>query len=188
MLRGRMKRKRSGRPGKWLNWLGIPYMFFDCSACIRNGCCDYFRSEYLSGRTPNPCVKCNQYIKFGLLPGKIAATKGVEFDYLQQVIMPVLHGILREKDTCWKKQSISEGSDLFYLPSFTGATEKCDVPLGSLTKKRGSVKLQGELISLFLKRRKARNFYSGDYKDCWCSGPAAILSPVTEKCWGNTRA
>lgn len=28
---------------------------------------DYFVNEYLSGRTPNPCVRCNTYIKFGAL-------------------------------------------------------------------------------------------------------------------------
>ena len=26
-----------------------------------------FYQEYLSGRTPNPCVRCNQFIKFGIL-------------------------------------------------------------------------------------------------------------------------
>lgn len=28
---------------------------------------DYFANEYLSGRTPNPCVECNSKIKFALL-------------------------------------------------------------------------------------------------------------------------
>lgn len=28
---------------------------------------DYFADEYLSGRTPNPCVRCNHWIKFGAL-------------------------------------------------------------------------------------------------------------------------
>jgi tRNA-specific 2-thiouridylase len=28
---------------------------------------DYFVGEYRAGRTPNPCVRCNQWIKFGLL-------------------------------------------------------------------------------------------------------------------------
>ena len=28
---------------------------------------DYFADEYLSGRTPNPCVQCNNWIKFGKL-------------------------------------------------------------------------------------------------------------------------
>jgi tRNA-uridine 2-sulfurtransferase len=28
---------------------------------------DDFRGEYLAGRTPNPCVRCNRFVKFGLL-------------------------------------------------------------------------------------------------------------------------
>src|SRR5262244_3990636 len=28
---------------------------------------DYFADEYLSGRTPNPCVVCNNWLKFGKL-------------------------------------------------------------------------------------------------------------------------
>src|SRR6476469_3894667 len=30
---------------------------------------DYFADEYLSGRTPNPCVVCNSWLKFGQLWG-----------------------------------------------------------------------------------------------------------------------
>jgi tRNA-uridine 2-sulfurtransferase len=33
---------------------------------------DFYR-EYLAGRTPNPCVRCNQFIKFGILLKKAAA-------------------------------------------------------------------------------------------------------------------
>ncbi|MCC6931642.1 MAG: tRNA 2-thiouridine(34) synthase MnmA [Deltaproteobacteria bacterium] len=32
---------------------------------------NYFRQEYLSGRTPNPCIRCNTKIKFGLLVDKV---------------------------------------------------------------------------------------------------------------------
>ena len=40
----------------------------------------YFCSEYRAGRTPNPCVRCNQAIKFGLLLTK-AREAGVHFDF-----------------------------------------------------------------------------------------------------------
>ena len=39
----------------------------------------YFRKEYLDGRTPNPCVRCNQRMKFGFLLEQ-AKLRGVEFD------------------------------------------------------------------------------------------------------------
>ena len=34
---------------------------------------DYFASEYQAGRTPNPCVMCNEKLKFGNLWSKAAA-------------------------------------------------------------------------------------------------------------------
>ena len=48
--------------------LDIPYHVFDCASEYKQAVLDYFRAEYLAGRTPNPCVQCNQLIKFGLLP------------------------------------------------------------------------------------------------------------------------
>lgn len=39
----------------------------------------YFREEYLAGRTPNPCVRCNQRMKFGSLLDQ-ARAQGATFD------------------------------------------------------------------------------------------------------------
>lgn len=47
--------------------LGIPYYVVDFSADFKKHVIDYFCQEYLKGRTPNPCVICNQKIKFGKL-------------------------------------------------------------------------------------------------------------------------
>ena len=38
-----------------------------------------FKNLYLSGKTPNPCVICNKFIKFGLLP-QTARKQGIVFD------------------------------------------------------------------------------------------------------------
>ena len=58
--------------------LDIPYHVFDCSTRYKALVLDYFKSEYLSGRTPNPCVRCNQFIKFGILLKK-AINLGAQF-------------------------------------------------------------------------------------------------------------
>jgi len=47
--------------------LGIPYYVADFSAEFKKEVIDYFCSEYLKGMTPNPCVMCNDKIKFGKL-------------------------------------------------------------------------------------------------------------------------
>jgi len=47
--------------------LGIPYYLIDESAEFQRKVIQYFADEYKAGRTPNPCVMCNQNLKFGRL-------------------------------------------------------------------------------------------------------------------------
>lgn len=59
--------------------LGIEYQVFDCADEYEKVVLDHFRSEYLAGRTPNPCVRCNAFMKFGVLP-QLARKSGIDFD------------------------------------------------------------------------------------------------------------
>ena len=47
--------------------LGIPYYLIDEAAEFQKHVINYFADEYKAGRTPNPCVMCNQNLKFGRL-------------------------------------------------------------------------------------------------------------------------
>jgi tRNA-specific 2-thiouridylase len=47
--------------------LGIPYYLIDEAAEFQKHVIQYFADEYKTGRTPNPCVMCNQNLKFGRL-------------------------------------------------------------------------------------------------------------------------
>ncbi|HEY8498313.1 MAG TPA: tRNA 2-thiouridine(34) synthase MnmA [Limnochordales bacterium] len=47
--------------------LGIPYYVFDFQETFRQSVIEPFEREYLQGRTPNPCVWCNERVKFGAL-------------------------------------------------------------------------------------------------------------------------
>ena len=53
--------------------LGIPHYVVDEADQFERTVIDYFTSEYQSGRTPNPCVMCNEKLKFGNLWGKAEA-------------------------------------------------------------------------------------------------------------------
>jgi len=59
--------------------LGIPHYVLDFAKEIDQHIIEDFTSEYLSGRTPNPCVRCNQHLKFGSLYAKV---KSLGADYL----------------------------------------------------------------------------------------------------------
>ena len=47
--------------------LGIKHHVIDLRDAFRKTVVNYFVAEYLNGRTPNPCVRCNREIKFGRL-------------------------------------------------------------------------------------------------------------------------
>mgnify|MGYP002400382518 CR=1 FL=1 len=44
--------------------LGIPFYVWDMAEEFSDGVLDDFVAEYLAGRTPNPCMRCNEKIKF----------------------------------------------------------------------------------------------------------------------------
>lgn len=60
--------------------LGAPWELVDLSREYEEEVLEYFRSEYLAGRTPNPCLRCNPLLKFGLLPAALAA-RGIAVDW-----------------------------------------------------------------------------------------------------------
>lgn len=47
--------------------LGIPFYLMDEAGEFQQHVIRYFAEEYKAGRTPNPCVMCNQHLKFGRL-------------------------------------------------------------------------------------------------------------------------
>lgn len=47
--------------------LGIPYYVWDLSDSFEDTVIADFLSEYSAGRTPNPCVRCNEHVKFAAL-------------------------------------------------------------------------------------------------------------------------
>jgi tRNA-uridine 2-sulfurtransferase len=58
--------------------LGIPYYLIDEAAEFQKHVIQYFADEYKAGRTPNPCVMCNQNLKFGRLIDR-ASQLGADF-------------------------------------------------------------------------------------------------------------
>ncbi len=59
--------------------LGISFHVLDLQKEFEHCVIDYFCQEYSRGRTPNPCIACNQHIKFGFLLDRVLA---LDVDYL----------------------------------------------------------------------------------------------------------
>jgi tRNA-uridine 2-sulfurtransferase len=144
--------------------LGIPYRVFDCSQRYKTLVLDYFKEEYLSGRTPNPCVKCNQLIKFGMLP-EAAMNEGLEFDYFATG-----HYAVTGWDETRKRYLLKTGSDpkkdqTYFIYRLTQEQlSKVLFPIGKMTKQQ--VREIASKINIPLsEKEESQDFYSGDYKD-----------------------
>ena len=60
--------------------LNIPLDVIDLRKEYRQFVINHFRSEYLAGKTPNPCIVCNRRLKFGFLIEK-AKKIGTDFEF-----------------------------------------------------------------------------------------------------------
>jgi tRNA-specific 2-thiouridylase len=92
---------------------------------------DHFAHSYLQGRTPNPCINCNRYLKFGHLLEK-ALTEGADF-----VVTGHYARIEQREDGRWLlKKGASEQKDQSYV-LYTLTQHQLShlrLPLGSFTK------------------------------------------------------
>ncbi|MHB9144420.1 MAG: tRNA 2-thiouridine(34) synthase MnmA [Symbiobacteriia bacterium] len=59
--------------------LGIPYYVLNFKENFREKVIDYFVREYTEGRTPNPCIACNRYVKFDEL---LRRAQALDADYV----------------------------------------------------------------------------------------------------------
>lgn len=95
--------------------LNIPFLTCDAEEAYRDNVAKYFITEYTAGRTPNPDVLCNQYVKFGVFL-EFAKQKGADYiatgHYVQRVDTPEgpeLHrGVDSSKDQSYFLWSLSK--------------------------------------------------------------------------------
>jgi tRNA-uridine 2-sulfurtransferase len=83
--------------------LGMPHYVMDFSDIFESEIISDFCREYRQGRTPNPCVLCNRYIKFGILLDK---ARELGADYLATG-----HYARTEQNKTTGKYLLKKGSD-----------------------------------------------------------------------------
>lgn len=59
--------------------IGIPFYVLNFRDSFKKNVIDYFIDEYMKGKTPNPCIACNKYLKFDELLKK---AQGIGADYI----------------------------------------------------------------------------------------------------------
>jgi len=110
--------------------LGVRHYVLNLNKDFKQAVINNFYQEYLNGRTPNPCVRCNQFIKFGILLQK-AVNLGAQFlatgHYARVVRSP--RGVLLKKAKDLKKDQS------YFLYRLTPEQLKRVIfPLGNFTK------------------------------------------------------
>ena len=146
------------------DFLNIPFHVFDCAAEYKAIVLDYFRQEYAAGRTPNPCVKCNQTMKFGFLPQQLHRAglqydsfatghyAGVTFDAQRQRYL-LLRGKDRRKDQTYFIYRLSQEQ-----------LSRCRFPLTDYTKEEVR-QLAAEFQLPTAHKAESQDFYCGDYQE-----------------------
>jgi tRNA-specific 2-thiouridylase len=141
--------------------LAIPFTVIDLKEEYRKHVIDYFRNEYLAGRTPNPCIVCNQKLKFGFLLEKVKAA-GIDFTFF--ATGHYARVVQTDGRYLLKKPADRSKDQTYFL--YRLAQEQLShtlFPLGSLTKQQ----VRKIALSLNLKtalRAESQDFIAGgDY-------------------------
>ncbi len=110
--------------------LGIPYYTLDFRQEFKKDVVQDFIKEYEAGRTPNPCIRCNRFIKFNILLNRCQEFNA---DYLATGH----YAKIEKKDRRWLlRKGIDEKKDQsYFLYAMTQEQlSKTLMPLGDFTK------------------------------------------------------
>jgi tRNA-specific 2-thiouridylase len=106
--------------------LGIPFYVWDLAARFREDVVDDFVAEYAAGHTPNPCLRCNERIKFAAVLDRAVA---LGFD----AVCTGHHARLVDGEL---RRSVDPGKDQSYVLAVLTADQLAHAifPLGDSTK------------------------------------------------------
>lgn len=96
--------------------IGIPYYVMDFREEFKHRVIEYFTEEYLAGRTPNPCVICNRYVKWQALLDRgaelgadyIATGHYARIDTLQNGRRAIRNSVTASKDQTYALYDLTQ--------------------------------------------------------------------------------
>jgi tRNA-specific 2-thiouridylase len=159
--------------------LDIPYHLFDLKKEYKEHVLEYFREEYLAGRTPNPCVVCNHRLKFGFLIDR-AKEAGLEFDYFATGHYAKI--LVKDEGYFLQKAKDLSKDQTYFLKSLTSRQlENIMFPLGDMLKTE--VRAAAEEFKLVVAERiESQDFIAGgDYSPLFTEGEITPGDIVNEK-------
>jgi tRNA-specific 2-thiouridylase len=114
------------------NKLGISYYLVDEAQEFQQQVINYFAEEYKAGRTPNPCVMCNERLKFGTL---INRARQLGADYVATGhYARIEHGTNGSRTLLKRGKDLKKDQSYFLFSLKQEQLSRCLMPLGELTK------------------------------------------------------
>lgn len=144
--------------------LNIPHYVFDFHEEFKNEVIDYFCREYANGFTPNPCIVCNQKIKFALF---LKRANELDCEYIATGHYAKI-GYNRLRSRYFIREGRDKEKDQSYFLSFLtqDALAKTIFPLENMTKGQ-SRKLARDLGLQVYNKKSSQEvcFIQGRYSD-----------------------
>jgi len=158
--------------------LGIPHSVLNLKDSFENLVVSNFLEEYSRGRTPNPCIRCNQFIKFNILlerAKKIGASCIATGHYAQIIQDPrsglffLQKGMDKEKDQSYFLHTMTQDQlshTLFPVGLFTKSeirkkAREWDLPVAERPESQEICFIPDKNYVEFLKVRKPEAFRPG---------------------------
>ena len=156
--------------------LDIPFYLINIADTFKATVVDYFVTEYVAGRTPNPCLMCNRHIRYELLLSKAI---GLGAQYLATGH----YARVREVDGTYQLlRGVDSGKDQSYVLSVLGQRELAHAlwPLGEMTKPQVR-ELAGQYKLSVAEKAESQDLCflaNGDYRDFVTRyAPAGSIQP-----------
>ncbi len=173
--------------------LGIPFYLVDESASFQRRVITYFASEYRAGRTPNPCVMCNQHLKFGALLDRA--------DQLGAQFIATGHFARTEPSPDGQRTLLKRGRDArkdqsYFLFSLRQAQlARTLFPLGERTKsdtravaRAAQLKIADKEESMEICFVPDNDYRASSNRPAWRTSTAARSWTSTDACWATMTA
>lgn len=164
---------------------GFEYYVIDVKEAYHKEVLEYFKAEYRAGRTPNPCIRCNRYIKFGALQLGI---KQLDIDYdffctghYAKIVRPVegLYGTDVRPFMISSAMDQSKDQTYFVYRVPSDVLEKVRFPLANMEKKE-VFRLAKEYGLAAAEREESQDFIPEEYFDALFADKPAVPGDIVD--------